>query len=102
MNDNSMSTADRIFFSKKAPSVRGEHQINTIKMAEQNAAESAGVSPAATIRSNSFHPVASVSEDAAPALFPADWSYQNKKILAPMVRVGLLPFRLLCAQVRHS
>lgn len=30
---------------------------------------------------------------------PNEWSYINKKILAPMVRVGLLPFRLLCLKV---
>src|SRR4051812_3674165 len=29
---------------------------------------------------------------------PADWSYHNRTVLAPMVRMGTLPFRLLAAR----
>jgi hypothetical protein len=37
---------------------------------------------------------------AAPVVAVGDigWSYADKKILAPMVRVGHLPFRLLCVR----
>jgi len=42
---------------------------------------------------------ASASSECASGSLSPSWSYRDQVVLAPMVRIGKLPFRALCAEV---
>eukprot|EP00808_Paulinella_micropora_P002070 g28832.t1 len=78
------SAAAPLASSSAAPAPR----LSAPPCAPMSPPASPGGAPA-TKRVKTSHPEALVRED---------WSYHNKLILAPMVRVGTLPMRLLAAQ----